>query len=364
MNIKKEFSLKKHNTFGIDVKAKYYAQVKSATDIQNILKKYPDEKILILGGGSNTLFLDNWDGLVLRIDIKGRKIIKEDDKYVYMSVGSGEDWDNFVRYTVKKNLSGIENMVMIPGTVGGAVSQNIGAYGQNITDTLNSIEIFDTESLDIKDIDPKECDFKYRYSKFKNGWRNKYIILSATFKLEKNSKEFELSYHERAGRYGSLKEELESHSKQPYSIKDVMNAVIRQRTKRLPSIDEYGTCGSFFQNPLVTFKKYKELSNSVSDLQCYPSEDLKYNLNKDDEFNDDDLVKIPAGRLLDELGWKGKWEGDVGVSEKHALCVVTNKKATGKEIYNFIRKMQEDIKKNYSVDLIPEVNIITNQENL
>jgi UDP-N-acetylmuramate dehydrogenase len=360
MNVKKDYSLKKYNTFCIDVKAKYFANVKSVKQCISILQKYKDEKILILGGGSNTLLLTDWEGLVLKIDFKGKKIIKEDDQNIYIKVSAGEDWDKLVRYAVKKDWAGIENLVFIPGTVGGAVAQNIGAYGQSITDTLEEIEALEIDTLKLQKYDPKDCDYKYRSSIFKKEWRNKYIITSATFKLRKNTKEFELSYHERSGRYGSLKEELESFAKEPYSIQDVMKAVFRQRTKRLPSVDEYGTCGSFFTNPLVTYSKYKELLKKIPDLQCYPSEDLRYDLSDASQFKDDDLVKIPAGRLLDELGWKGKWCGNVGVSEKHALCVVTNKKAVGEEVIEFINSMQKDVKDKYDIELEPEVNIISN----
>lgn len=360
MKVKNNEPLKKHNTFNIDVKAKHFSEVKNIKQCIEILQKFRNENILILGEGSNTLLMDDWDGLVLKIQIKGKEIVKEDNQNTQIQVSAGENWDKFVKYTVKKNLAGIENLVMIPGTVGGAVAQNIAAYGQSITNTLVSIDVIRISDLKTIHLLPKDCDFKYRSSKFKNDWRNKYIITSATFNLKKHTKEFELSYHERAGRYGSLKEELESFAKEPYSIKNVMKAVIRQRTKRLPSVEEYGTCGSFFENPLVTFSKYKELTNIISDLQCYPSEDLKYNLNDTGKYNDNDFVKIPAGRLLDELGWKGKWNGNVGVSEKHALCVVTNKKATGEEVYNFIKSMQEDIKNKYDIKLKPEVNIIFN----
>jgi UDP-N-acetylmuramate dehydrogenase len=357
MNIKENFSLKKYNTFCVDVKAKYFAKVKTIEQCIEILKQYPNEKILILGDGSNTLLLNNWDGLALKIDFKGKEIVKEDDQYVYLKVYAGEDWDRFVRYAVKNDWAGIENLVFIPGTVGGAVAQNIGAYGQNITDTLVEIEALKIDSLQLRKYKPEECEYKYRSSMFKESGRNKYIITSAVFRLRKNTKEFELSYHERSGRYGSLKEELQSFSKEPYSIQDIMKAVLRQREKRLPTVKEYGTCGSFFTNPLVTYRKYKELSEKISELQCYPAEDLKYHLLDEGKFKDDDLVKIPAGRLLDELGWKGKWNGDVGVSEKHALCVVTNKKASGEEINEFIKQMQKDVKENYSIELKPEVNI-------
>lgn len=181
------------------------------------------------------------------------------------------------------------------------------------------------------------------------------MITSATFRLKKHTKEFELSYHERAGRYGSILEELQSFAKEPYEIKDVMEAIIKQRSKRLPNVDECGTCGSFFENPIVPKQKYLELSKKITDLQAYPVENFtkQKNSSKDEEY-----VKIPAGRLLDELGWKGRWEGNVGVYEKHALCVVTNMKASGVEVKKFTDKMKKDVKKNFRVELIPEVNIL------
>jgi UDP-N-acetylmuramate dehydrogenase len=360
MKVKKNHSLKNYNSFGVDVKTKYFAEIKSVEELKEILKKYPNERILILGGGSNTLLVDDWNGLTLKVELLGTEKIKENDKEVYIKAYAGENWDDFVRYTVKNNWAGIENMVMVPGTVGGAVRENIACYGHNISTSIQSVEVINLETLESEELAKEECGYTYRDSKFKKEWKEKYLITSATFKLEKNSKEFELSYHERGGRYGSLAGELESFAKEPYSIHDVMEAVIRQRTKRLPSVEEFGTCGSFFKNPHIPFKKYKELAEKVEDLQFYPIEDLKYDTNNTGEFADDDYVKIPAGRILDELGWKGKWEGNVGVSEKHALCVVSNKEATGKEIYTFIKKMQEDVRKEYGIELEPEVNIIKN----
>jgi len=360
MQVKENHSLKNYNTFGVDVKTKYFAEIKNLKELKKILKQYPNEKILILGSGSNTLLVDDWNGITLKIEILGIEKVKEDEKEVYIKAYAGENWDHFVRYTVKNNWAGIENMVMVPGTVGGAVRENIACYGHNISTSIQVVEVVNLKTLEIEELPKRECGYTYRNSKFKNQWKEKYLIISATFKLQKNTKEFELSYHERGGRYGSLTGELESFAKEPYSIHDVMEAVIRQRTKRLPTVEEFGTCGSFFKNPQVKFKKFKELSQKIDDLQFYPLEDLKYNMADIGEIADNDYVKIPAGRLLDELGWKGRWEGNVGVSEKHALCVVTNKKATGKEIYKFIKRMQKDIERKYGIKLEPEVNIIKN----
>lgn len=347
MNIKKNTSLKDYNTFKVDVKAKYLAIPQTIEEVKEVLKKYKDEKLIILGGGSNTLFTKDWDGLVLIPKLKGINVVKEDEKYVYVQASAGEIWDEFVRWCVKNDYAGIENMVMIPGTVGGGVSQNIGAYGQEISKVVEKINILDIKTFEEKVIKPEECGYGYRKSNFKNIWQNKYLITSTIFKLTKHTKEFELSYHERAGRYGSLKEELDSFAKEPYSIQEVMEAIIRQRGKRLPSVEEYGTAGSFFANPIVTVEKFNELSKTVEELQSYPAEGYS-----------EEYLKIPAGRLLDELGWKGKKIGNVATFERHALCVVTNMKATGKEILDYIEAMKKSVMDEYGVELTSEVNII------
>lgn len=251
MNIRKNISLKKYNTFRIDSKAKYFLLLNNLKQIAENLEIIKNEKILILGGGSNTLLLNDWDGIVLIPNFKGKSIINETEEYVDIQVGSGEIWDEFVRWCVANNYAGIENLVMIPGTIGGAVSQNISAYGQNITDTLMDIDTVNLETNERNTYLPSECGYEYRRSNFKNIWRNRILITSATFRLKKHTKEFELSYHERAGRYGSILEELQSFAKEPYEIKDVMEAIIKQRSKRLPNVDECGTCGSFFENPIV-----------------------------------------------------------------------------------------------------------------
>lgn len=356
MEIQKNVSLKNLNTFKIDSKAKYLIEIEEPNELIENKELFKNEKILILGGGSNTLLVNDWDGIVLKPIFKGKKVVKETTEYVEIEVASGEIWDDFVKWCVEKDYAGVENLVLIPGTVGGAVAQNIAAYGQNITDTLFSIRAINLETMKKVSLKPSACGYEYRRSNFKNIWRNKFLITYATFKLKKNTKKFELSYHERAGRYGSIMEELQSFASEPFSIQDVMEAIVRQRNKRLPSTDDWGTCGSFFENPIVTKEKYYELSKLIKDLQAYPVENLSYNF--DIKKEGVELVKIPAGRLLDELGWKGEWEGNVGVHDKHALCVVTNMKATGKEIKDFTDKMKADVKKNYNIELISEVNII------
>ena len=354
MKVKKNYSLKNHNTFGVDIKTKYFAEIKNLTELKEVLKQYPNEKILILGEGSNTLLVDNWYGITLKISIKGKKILTNGN-WVEIAVNSGQNWSNFVEYTIKQNLSGIENMILIPGTVGAAVAQNIGAYGQEIIDTIQSIKVIDIKNLQLQTLLPKDCNFSYRNTKFKNEWKDKYIILSSVFKLKKYPKGIEgnKKYNKDISnkkQYGELLQELKLFAKEPYGIKDMSQAVKNLRKKKLPSLEEYGSCGCFFANPIIKRVEYEKLKKQIPDLVSYP---MKNN-----------LVKISAGKLLDELGWKGRWENRVGVYEKHALCVITDREASGKEIYTFIKKMQQSVEKEYGIKLEPEVNIIKNQNYL
>jgi UDP-N-acetylmuramate dehydrogenase len=350
MQVKKNHSLKNYNTFGVDVKTKYFAEIKNLTELKEVLIQYSNEKILILGEGSNTLLVDDWDGITLKISIKGKKILTNHD-LVDVEVNSGENWNDFVEYTIKQNLSGVENMVLIPGTVGAAVAQNIGAYGQEVVDIIQSVKVIDIKTCKLQTLLPKDCDFSYRNTKFKNEWKDKYIILSSIFRLKKYPKgiEGERKYNEdisKSKQYEGLLEELKLFAKQPYGIKDVSQAVKNLRRKKLPLLDEYGSCGCFFANPIIKQSKYEELKKQIPNLVGYPMKN--------------DLIKISAGKLLDELGWKGRWENGVGVYDKHALCVITNRDARGEEIYTFVKKMQRDVEKKYGVKLEPEVNIIRN----
>ncbi len=359
MLIQKNKSLKELNQYGVDINAKLYVELITEVDIQelldsNVLNK---EKFLILGQGNNILFRNDFDGLIIRPIFKGKQILKEDKENVWIEIYSGEDWDTFVRWCVQNNYQGIENMVDIPSSIGGAVSQNIAAYGQNIMDVVESVSTIDLDKKEKTTFTNKMCKYSYRRSVFKSSERNKYLIISAIFKLNKEGKDIEISYHERKARYGSLEDELKSFAKEPYTIQDVMEAVIRQRGKKLPSIKEYGTCGSVFENPTVTKDKYTELSKVIPELQSYPAEKLTYTKTKWSEI-DGEYVKIPAGRIIDELGWRGKWIGNVGVHKNHALCLVTNRKASGEDIFNFLEDIRKDVKEKYDISLNYEINII------
>jgi len=342
MKIRENISLKPYNQFGVDIQVKYFAQPETVKEVQELVNdsKFKNEKRLILGGGNNILFVDDFGGLIIKPEIKGTEVIEEDDKHVFLKVGAGQDWDELVQWTVGQELGGIENLVKIPGTVGGAVSQNIGAYGQEVSDCVERVEAVNLETGEIRNFYKGECKFGYHTSIFKKKLKNKFLITHVWFKLNLVSAGYKLNYD-----YASLKRELEDEEK-PYSIEKVMGAVIRQRGKNLPDLDNYGTCGCFFTNPVVKKEKFKELKQKMPDLVSYPT------------GRGESLVKIPAGKLIDELGWKGHWEDTVGVSEKHALCVVTRRQASGREILDLAKKLKEDVWNSYGVELEFEVNVV------
>jgi UDP-N-acetylmuramate dehydrogenase len=359
MKISHNKSLKDLNQYGVDIKAKEFVEVSNLQDLEELKssKLLDEENILILGEGNNILFTKDYPGLVIKPEFKGKEIIKEDEENVWIKIYSGEDWEEFVDWTVKNNYEGIENMTMIPSSIGGAVSQNIAAYGQNIMDVVESLYAFDIYKKEFKEFPNEECQYEYRSSIFKKEYKNRFIIISTIFKLNKIAKDLETSYHERASRYGSLEGELKTFAKEPYSIQDVQKAVENLRTKKLPSIEEYGTCGSVFANPIVTKDRYFELAERIPELQSYPVDKLQYT--RKDWFNiNEEYVKIPAGRIIDELGWLGKWEGNVGMYDKHALCAVTNRKASGKEIFDFLEEIRKNVRDTYDIDLDYEINII------
>lgn len=358
MKIEKNKSLKKLNQYGVDAKAKYFFELKDENDITQLLTSeiLTKERILILGQGNNILFRNDFEGVVIRPLLKGKKIIKENSKHVWIEIYSGEDWNSFVVWAVENNYQGIENLIDIPSSVGGGVSQNIAAYGQNIMDIIDTVTVVDLKDGKRKELDNSNCNFEYRNSLFKSS-KNRYLILSAIVRLNKEEGNLEISYHERKARYGSLEDELKSFAKEPYTIQDVMKAVSRQRQKKLPSIEEYGTCGSVFENPTVTKEKYLSLSKIIPELQSYPVEKLLYT-KTEGEDTVEEHVKIPAGRIIDELGWRGKWIGNVGVYQNHALCVVTNRKASGEDIFKFLEKIRKEVKEKYDVSLNYEINII------
>ena len=356
VEIKENVSLKKYNTFGVDVATRFFSEILTLEELKDVLESdvAKENKVIVLGGGSNILFVNDFDGLVLKINITGKEVIEESAGRVKVRVFSGETWTGFVRWAVSQNYGGAENLAIIPGRVGGAVAQNIAAYGQNISEIIESVDAIVMSTGELKTFTNEECEYEYRDSLFKRN-EGEYVVVSAVFNLEKDPQEFELDYHEREGRYDSMVQALEKVAESPFSVEDVMKAVEHMRKARLPSVAEYGTCGSFFRNPIVTIDKYKELASKIPDLQAYPVKDLSYEIKDWERVEGMEYVKIPAGRVLDEMGYINHWEGNVGISPTHALCVVTNRKATGQEIDEFVERIRDRVRTEYGVELKREV---------
>ncbi len=361
-DITEHFDLSKNNTFKVSVKASYFTEVHTEDELLKVLSHttHKDSPLLILGEGANILFTKNFNGLIIKNSLLGRKIIEETEKDVTLEIGAGENWHNFVMYSVVNRWSGIENLALIPGTVGAAPVQNVAAYGQNFGEVVVSVSGYNLDTINFELLTAKECKFFYRDSVFKHDLKDKFFITKVQIKLSKTPR-FDTNYFG-SKPYESLRSELEkinpNFPETPYTPQLVAEAVINQRKIKMPDWTVLGTAGSFFKNPFVSKQKYSELRATISQLQAYPVDHMLYPNPDDPIFQMSDMVKIPAGRLLDELGWKGKRIGNVGTFERHALVVVNYGGATGQEILEFTQKMQEDIKKNFAIELEPEVNIL------
>ncbi len=327
------------NTLRIPTNAENVLEINSAEDIKKVdfSKSY-----LILGSGANVLFTKDFPGNILLIKILGRKIISETSDDITIEFGAGENWHEAVTWAVENTYSGMENMALIPGTVGAAAVGNIAAYGQNQEDIFVSLKTHNS-----KIFDKNNMQFAYRESILKNN--SNYIVTSVTYKLSKKT-HLELSYH--ATHHASLLPTLQSIAKEPFTVKNVYDAVIKIRQEKLPDPKNIGTAGSFFKNPVVSAKISSEIKSKFPDLQTYPVAKLQYIDSKEN------MVKLPAGFLLDKLGWRGKRIGNVGTYPSHALTIVTYPGVTGQEVYNFAELMRADVKKNFNIDLEYEVIIV------
>jgi UDP-N-acetylmuramoylalanine--D-glutamate ligase len=346
-----------YNTFRVAAKARYFAQINNEKELREMLRRkiVPPDKIFVLGKGANVLFVGDFDGLVIKNQLLGKKVIRESGREVVVEAASGEDWHEFVMWTVGNSWSGVENMAGVPGTVGAALVGNIAAYGQNFEDVFVSVRALDLATGKERKFSKRDCRFTYRNSRFK---KNQYFVTSVVMKLRKDSR-FDINYHGRFS-YESLTDILQSlGKKEPYTPKDIAEGVIAQRLIKLPDWRVTGTAGSVFKNSLVSAKKLKKLTSKISELQYYPADKLGYQIHDWGEKNiAAEWLKIPVGRLLDELGWRGKRIGNVGTFEKHALCVVNYGGATGKEIYTFCEAMRKDVSKNYGIELEYELNLV------
>ncbi len=337
MKVSQNASLKYYNTFGIDVKAKTLISVNSIDELISVLKKNYAKDLFILGGGSNMLLTQNIDSTVIHIDIKGIEVVRETEEFVFVKSYAGENWHEFVLYTLENNWGGLENLSLIPGNVGTSPIQNIGAYGVELKDHFVSCDAIDIQTLEIKNFSAEECEFDYRNSIFKNKDKGKYIITNVIFKLTKTN-------HKLLTNYGDINEALVQMKVENVGIRDISNAVIKIRQQKLPDPKELGNSGSFFKNPVITNQEFEILKEQFPEIP-------NYNVGENS-------IKIPAGWLIDQAGLKGHREGNTGVHKNQALVLVNYGNATGEEILNLSRKVQKEILNKFNIHLEPEVNII------
>ena len=337
MEIQNNFSLKNYNTFGIEASAKQFVAVHTVSELKTVLEEHKTERKFILGGGSNMLLTQDIDALVIHVDLKGKKIIKEDEDFVWVESQAGENWHEFVIWTIDQNLGGLENMSLIPGNVGTTPVQNIGAYGTEIKDTFDSCEAMTIENQEMKTFTKEECHFGYRESVFKNEAKDQYIITSVVFKLTKRNHKINTSY-------GDITAELAKNNITNPTLKDVSNAVIAIRQSKLPDPKELGNSGSFFKNPILLKSDFEKIHQEFPEMKYYEISATE--------------VKVPAGWLIEQAGFKGKRFGDAGIHKNQALVLVNYGQATGQEILDVSKNIQETIFKTFGIHIEAEVNVI------
>lgn len=341
MTIPEHVSLKQYNTFGVDVRARYFMEV---TDPEMLYGVFPwtgqwGSSHLVLGGGSNVLFTTDFPGLVLRMQNKGREVVGESDDHVLLNVQAGEDWDGLVDWCVGQDWGGLENLSLIPGQAGTSPMQNIGAYGVEVKDVFHSLRAFDKTTGTILTFGQTECRFGYRNSYFKQEGRDRYVIVSVCFRLTTGNHRINTSYAALAG-------ELDRQGISQPGIRDVRDAVIRIRESKLPDPAELGNAGSFFKNPVVSLQAFQRIRETHPEIVAYP---------------DQAGIKLAAGWLIEKAGWKGYRRGDAGVHDRQALVLVNHGKAGGKEIAALGDAIRTSVSELFGVELETEVNIIGDQ---
>ena len=336
MQFHENFSLRSYNTFAIDAKARLFNEFSSVEELEEYLMLYSSYPAFILGGGSNVLFTKDYEGVVLKNEIKGIEVQHEDAEHVYVKVGAGENWHQFVLHCINHNLAGIENLSLIPGNVGASPIQNIGAYGVELENVFWSLEAFHLGERRIHTFTTADCEFGYRDSIFKNNYKDQFAILSVTFQLRKKPI-FHVSY-------GAITEELEKMGVKDLSIKAVSQAVINIRSSKLPDPKEIPNAGSFFKNPEVPIAKYEELKVKFPGIVAYPVTKM--------------TMKLAAGWMIEQCGWKGYRRGDAGCHAKQALVLVNYGNANGEEVYKLSEEILQSVKNKFGVTLEREVNIM------
>ena len=338
MLVSENVLLRPYNTFGINAQARYFAPFADLQQLQAVLQdtRWLSSPRMILGGGSNILFTKDFDGLLLKNELKGITVLKEDEEYVYVKTGAGENWHQFVMYCIDHNYAGLENLSLIPGNVGASPMQNIGAYGVEIKDLFFELEAWHLQDHALVTFSNAGCAFGYRESIFKKQYRNQFVILSVTFRLLKKPR-FNTSY-------GAIEQELQRMGITALSIKAISQAVINIRSSKLPDPAEIGNAGSFFKNPTVDAAQFDTLKSAHPNVVAYPVDKGQY--------------KLAAGWLIEQCGWKGFRQGDAGVHAKQALVLVNYGQASGKDIYQLSQQVLDSVKEKFGVELEREVNII------
>ena len=339
ITIEENVSLKPYNTFGLEATARYFVEVTDLEALKSVLKNpfTGNKKKLFLGGGSNILLLNDYEGLVIKIALKGKEIVAETEDSAIVKAGAGEVWHELVLFCIDRNLGGIENMSLIPGTVGAAPMQNIGAYGAEVKDTFYQLEALNLETLQVETFEGEQCAFGYRESFFKHEGKGKYVILNVSFKLSRHP-EINVSY-------GAIRQTLAEMGVDSPTIRDVSNAVIRIRRSKLPDPAEIGNSGSFFKNPEIPREEYLKVREKYPDMPGY-------------EISED-RIKVPAGWLIEQAGWKGKRFGEVGVHDKQALVLVNFGSGKGAEIAELATRIQASVSEKFGISITPEVNFIS-----
>lgn len=336
MQVLENFPLKDLNTFGVAANARYYAAFDSIASLNDILSKYPGQPLLILGGGSNVLLTKDFEGLVLKNDIRGIRKVSEDAEFVYIRAGAGENWHQFVLHTIEQGWGGLENLSLIPGCVGASPMQNIGAYGVEIKDVFEQLTAFHLNERSNYTFRAQACEFGYRESVFKRKYKGQFVIADVTFRLRKQPV-LNTSY-------GAIAAELKARGIEHPTIRDVSDVVISIRQSKLPDPKETGNAGSFFKNPSVTIPQFDALKKQYPDIVAY--------------LNPDGTMKLAAGWLIEQAGWKGYRQGDAGVHARQALVLVNHGQATGAEIVALSEQIIASIKEKFGVELEREVNIV------
>jgi len=338
MQIRENVSLLPFNTFGIDAKAKYFSSFSTLDELNELIefRNKTATPQLVLGGGSNILLTNDFAGLVLKNEIGGIDVANEDAEHVYVKAGAGVNWHQLVIFCVQNNFAGMENLSLIPGNVGASPMQNIGAYGVELKDVFYRLEAFHIEDKHTKIFSVDECRFGYRESVFKHKYKGQFIITSVTYRLNKKPV-FHTSY-------GAIQEELEKMGVKELSIHAISQAVINIRTSKLPDPKEVGNAGSFFKNPQVDNSLFTSLQKQFPDIPSFPF--------------DETHVKVPAGWLIEQCGWKGVRRGDAGCYPKQALVLVNYGRASGSEIYDLSEEIFQSVKQKFAIELEREVNIV------